>query len=294
MRRVPKAAALIFFACAGAFAQTSEYRHPEFLIETTELGMILSNPGVRVLDARLPQEYRQAHLPGAINLPAPATDDRVTSRQGYPMDPLRAQELFRAAGVNNASRVVVYDDEGSRFAAWLFYVLDLFGHRRVQILNGGIRKWYADGLPLTAEMPSVSPGDFTPEHTSKALVTSQWIEQHLKDPEVLLVDARTPAEYAGQGGPGIRLGHIPGAINIEWNRLITPGVISTFLAPPVLEKVFADAGVTRDKTVVMYCQVGLRASEVYFTLRLLGYEHVRLYAGSWEDWSYSPRLPLEK
>ena len=294
MRRVPRLVLFVLLTCAGSFAQTSQYRHPEYLIETTELRTILANPGVRVLDARLPQEYRQAHLPGAINLPAPATDDRLASGRGYPLDPLRAKGLFRAAGINNASRVIVYDDEGNRFATWLFYVLDVFGHHRVQVLNGGIRKWYAEGLPLTAEVSSASLGDFTPEHGTVTLVTSQWIEQHLEDPGVRLVDARTPAEYTGLGGPGIRLGHIPGAVNIEWTRLITPGAINTFLAPPALERVFSDAGVTPEKTVVAYCQVGIRASEVYFALRQLGYSHVRLYAGSWEDWSSNPNLPVEK
>jgi thiosulfate/3-mercaptopyruvate sulfurtransferase len=93
---------------------------------------------------------------------------------------------------------------------------------------------------------------------------------------------------------GERGGHIPGAVNIEWTRAITPGEIKTFLTPAQLEQIFSSSHVSSDRQVVSYCQSGIRAAEIYFALRLLGYERVRLYDGSWEDWSADSSLAVEK
>jgi thiosulfate/3-mercaptopyruvate sulfurtransferase len=278
----------------GASAQSPAYRNPQLLIEPQALAKILTSPEVRLLDVRPAQQYQQGHLPGAINVPAMATHDLDATRQGFPLPPDWAQRLFRHAGVSNSSRVILYDDEGNRLATWVFYVLEFFGQRHVQVLNGGLREWQCQGRPLSLETPSVAPGDFTPVPQSSLIATSHWIAEHLKNPKVRIVDARTAAEYRGERILGPRGGRIPGAVNVEWTRMIQPGELPTFVDAAALGKAFAEAGVTRDQEVVTYCQMGMRASEDYFALRLLGYPHVRLYAGSWEDWSAVPGLPVEK
>lgn len=277
-----------------AYAQAVQYRKPQLLIETPELAEILSKPEVRLLDARPGEEYRLGHLPGAVNVPAPATDDLEANRQGFPLPASRAQQLFRIAGINAGSRVVLYDDQGNRFAARVFYVLEFFGQSRVQVLNGGFKKWQSEGRPTTADLPSVAPGDFTPAQNASVIATAQWISAHLKDPGVKLLDTRSPAEFSGEKVVGARGGHIPGAVNIEWTRVISSGEIKTFLHAAELEKLFAQAQVARDHEVVTYCQAGVRAAAVYFALRLLGFERVRVYDGSWQDWSSATTLPVEK
>ncbi|MGD0923285.1 MAG: sulfurtransferase [Terriglobia bacterium] len=265
-------------------AQTSGYRNPQVLIGTSELASVLSNADVRILDARSPEEYRQGHLPGAVNLPAPTTDDLQANRQGLPMPSEGAQRLFRVAGVSATSRVVLYDDQGYRYAARVFYVLEFFGHPRVQVLDGGFRKWQSEGRATTTETPSVAPGDFTPNPNGALIATSQWVVAHLK--ELKLVDARSPAEYVG--------GHIPGAVNIDWTRTLEPGDSKILRPAEQLEALFAAAQVSREQEVVTYCQMGIRAAEVYFVLRLMGYPRVRVYDGSWADWSANSNLPVER
>jgi thiosulfate/3-mercaptopyruvate sulfurtransferase len=294
MRRMSWVWIVLALWSVEASAQAPQYRNPQLLIETPELAAILSKPEVRLLDVRPGGEYRRGHLPGAVNIPAPLTDDLEANRQGFPLPASQAQQIFRIAGISAGSRVVLYDDQGNLFAARVFYVLEFFGQPHVQVLNGGFRKWQSEGRPTTTDLPSVEPGDFTPAPHPSVIATAQWISTHLKDPGVKLLDARSPAEFSGERVVGPRAGHIPGAVNIEWTRVISSGEISTFLSAADLEKLFAQAQVTRDHEVVTYCQAGVRAAAVYFALRLLGFPHVRVYDGSWQDWSSTPTLPVEK
>jgi len=286
--------AVLLLSSGGAQGQVSSYHRPDLLIETQELGKLLSNSQLRLVDARPLEEYRLGHLPGAVSLPAPATDDPDANRRGFPLPPERAEQLFRGVGIGSDSRVVIYDDQGNRFAARVFYVLEFFGHSHVQVLNGGFKKWQSEGLLLTTDSPGIAPGDFKPLANSAIIATSEWVNAHLKDPKVRLLDARSVAEFKGERIQGPRGGHIPGAINLEWTQVIDSGEIKTFLDAPALEKLFSDAQISPGQEVVTYCQSGMRAADLYFALRLLGYERIRMYDGSWQEWSVLADLPVEK
>lgn len=285
-----------FLALGGgaALAGAPDYPNAGLLVETADLANLLTQPGVRVLDARPPEEYRQGHIPGAVNLPAPATDRLDSNRQGFPIPADRAQELFRAAGVNAGSRVIVYDNQGNRFSTRVFYVLEFFGHQHVQVLNGGFPKWQREGRPTTTEERNIAAGDFVPAPNAEVMATSEWVAKHMTDSKVKVVDARSAEEFSGERVQGPRGGHIPGAVNIEWTRMLEPSGDKTFLSSSDLAKLFAAGQVKREQEVVAYCQMGARAAVVYFALRVMGYPRVRLYDGSWADWSPNTGLPVEK
>jgi len=285
--------AILLLSAGGLQGQVSPYRHPELLIETQKLARLLSSPQLRLLDARPREEYRAGHLPGAVNLPALATDDGEANRRGFPLPPEWAERLFRGAGISSNSQVVIYDDQGNRFAARVFYVLEFFGHSHAQVLNGGFKKWQSEGLPLNTDSPGAAPGDFKPRANPALIATSEWVKAHLNDPQVKLLDGRSQSEFRGERIQGPRGGHIPGAINLEWTQVLNAGEIKTFLDAPSLEKLFSAAHISPSQEVVTYCQVGLRAANLYFALRLLGYERVRMYDGSWQEWSALADLPVE-
>lgn len=279
-----------------AVTLNADERHlrSSILIETAQLAARLSTANLRIIDARPANDYRQGHIPGAVNLPASSTDSTEANAHGFPIPPDDAERLFPAAGVNRSSQVVVYDSHGHRFAARIFYVLEFFGHSHVAVLNGGFPKWQNEGRPTSINVPVVAPGDFKPDAKSNVMATADWVKEHLDNPSMRLVDARSPEEYAGSPAQGARSGHIPGAVNLEWTRLLNSGEAPTLSEIPELQRLFAGAGVGPEREVVAYCQSGARASLLYFALRVLGYPRVRMYDGSWAEWSAVADMPIEK
>lgn len=298
---LPLALLALLAACGGAKATPIAPPQPsvtppttQLLVTTEWLEQHRADGDLRIVDVRLESTYNEGHIPGAVNLPLPLLNDPDNPIFSMLVPPARMAELIRPLGIGAGDRVVLYDDSRLLPAARVFWALEYYGQERLSVLDGGYPKWVAEGRPVSQERPQAEASTFTPLPQPQRLATKDYILANLKNPDVVLLDVRTEAEYQGRAGRSARGGHIPGAINIDWANAMTADAVPVLRPAQELRAMYEAARVTPAKEVVIYCQTGQRAAHTYFVLRLLGYPRLRLYDGSWEEWGNDPTLPLEK
>jgi len=283
---------------------------PEGPVVSTEwLAEHLLDAGLRVVDIRgkvlppgsspryLPKrsDYEAAHIPGAVFVDW--TRDIVD-----PDDPVPAQvalpQAFAAKmgelGVDDGSSVVVYDDYNHAFAGRLAWALRYYGHDDVRVLDGGWARWLAQGRPTSQEVPKPGRATFTPRPQTALRRTSDEVARSLDDPAVLLIDARPAEQYLGAASAASRSGHIPGARNVPYARLVDAST-GQFLPHDELARVFSRAGVDvarLPREVIVYCNGGVTCSVPLNALRMLGREDVAVFDGSWNEWGNDTRRPI--
>ncbi|MCL6641759.1 MAG: sulfurtransferase [Candidatus Bipolaricaulota bacterium] len=262
---------------------------PSVLIDAKTLAR--AQDDVLVLDARSPLRYEEGHLPNAVNLFIGALMQSRADGAQVLGPPAQLERVFGAAGIAPSRPVVVYGEQGSCDAAYLFWALDYAGHPSVRLLDGGIEAWVHAGQKLTRSVPVVAERDFSlkPDHTKRA--TGEWVLSHLRDERVVLLDARSVEEFSGQDRRARRGGHIPGARHCEWTRVLCSDL--TFKSPKDLCALFEALGVHRDHILVNYCQNGVRSALVYVAQRVAGFPKVCNYDGSWAEWGNNEKYPVE-
>lgn len=295
------------------------YPNANILVETDWLVLHLQDTDLRIVDMQESKEaFLQEHITGAVYVDL---DGIVSAIKGvskkinlWPgtkepekiaeycaswgpdtgdLDVELLEEQVRKAGIGKDTMVVVYDDAGGLYSAQLFWALEMLGHSKIALLNGGITKWKRENLPLSRDVSRVEPGSFKAHIKPEDATDAVWILKELQNPQVTLLDVRSRSEYLGTARMSKRAGHIPGAIHLEWNNTIDT-LTDTFKTQEELKSLLEGAGVTKDKTVVPYCQAGIRSAHTYFVLRLLGYDQVRLYYPSWSEWGNKDTLPVER
>jgi thiosulfate/3-mercaptopyruvate sulfurtransferase len=270
------------------------YANPQLLIETGELAKRLGEQGMRLVDVRTHEEYAGGHIPGAVHVSWQALDDLKANQQGLPIPQDRAEELFGGLGITTGTMVVAYDGPKTPFAAArLFFVLEFFGHEKVKILNGGFKKWVHEGRPVSSEVPRPVKAAFVARPRRELLATADQVRGKLGDPSVCLLDARTSGEYAGDDVRAERGGRIPGAVNVDYLSTLQRED-HTLKSAEELRSLFEAAGVTPSRETITYCHTGARGAHDYFVLRLLGYQKLMNYDGSWVEWGNSRTLPVQE
>jgi thiosulfate/3-mercaptopyruvate sulfurtransferase len=263
--------ALVLVTVMVLAARTAAAQTPvPLLVEPDWLSQHLTDRSVVVLHAG--RDYGTRHIPGAREL---AQGDLTLER-------------LAALGVSDDSHVVLYA-AGAEIPAMAMFALDELGvGDRTSLLNGGLQAWTAAGKPLTAEATRVTPGKLTPRARKNLIVDAEFVRTIAQRPNHRLVDARAPVFYQGIEGMHGKAGHITGAVNIPHGDVAT-GVLDR----ERLTRMFRDAGIRPGDTVVAYCHVGQYARWVLFAARVVGHP-VRLYAGSFHDWTSNDRGPLVK
>jgi thiosulfate/3-mercaptopyruvate sulfurtransferase len=258
------------------------YPNPQFLVDLDWLRARLDDPRLRLVDARPAREWAAGHIPGAANVDVYAIRTEDTGPEGVAAWEAAQVAAFRAAGIDDDSIVVAYDEHSLTNAARAVWALDF--------LDGGLGAWLAAGGPLTAGASDVPVGTFTPRPDRAKLATRHDIMARLDDSDTVIVDTRRITEYFGQERRTLRSGTIPGATYLEW----THGIDETgaIRDADTVRATFAAHGITPDKEIVPFCGGGYRSAHTYLLLRELGYPRVRNYLGSWGEWGNREDTPI--
>lgn len=269
------------------------------LVTTEWLEANLNNPQVRVVEVSVnPGLYERGHIDGAVNFSWHT--DLVDTVQRDIIAQNNFQELLQNAGINQDTTTVLYGDSNNWFAAWGAWVFDIYGIDNVKLLDGGRVKWEAEGRPLSANAPSYDKGNVQAKAADESLRArlSDVLEVVNGDTKASLVDIRSADEYNGKifapaGVPelAVRAGHIPGAVNVTWSKLVAED--GTFKPVDELKAIYEEVGVDGSQPVITYCRIGERSSHSWFALKkLLGYD-VKNYDGSWTEYGNSVGVPIE-
>lgn len=278
------------------------YAHPEVLVSTGWLAEHLDDPDIRILesdeDVLL---YETGHIPGAqkVDWHADLNDAVVrdyVSREQF-------QELLRNKGIGESTTVVFYGDKNNWWAAYAFWVFQLFAFTKAKLLDGGRVKWESEGRAMTTDVPRFPRTTYTAPARRDEVIRAFMadVRTHV-DARRPLVDVRSTDEYTGkklhmpdypQEG-ALRGGHIPGAKSVPWSRAANPD--GTFKSAEELRAIYEqEQKLSKADDVIAYCRIGERSSHTWFVLKyLLGYDRVRNYDGSWTEWGNSVRAPIER
>jgi thiosulfate/3-mercaptopyruvate sulfurtransferase len=280
------------------------YTRPDALVGTDWLAAQLGDPRIRVVDASftLPgiaptarENYHRGHISGAVFFDIDDIAQPGTSLPHMIPSPDLFARKMAALGIGDDDRVIVYDGVGLSSAGRAWWMLRLFGHDNVALLDGGLPKWKAEGRPVDVEVPSPPSRRFTPRFDPALVRNKRALLDNLTTQQEQVVDARAAARFDGTGEeswPGRRRGHIPGSRNLPYEQVTDPRTRQMRSAEE-LARLFRDAGVQLDRPIVMSCGSGVTACALAFALHLIGHPGAAVYDGSWSEWGLPGDTPVE-
>jgi thiosulfate/3-mercaptopyruvate sulfurtransferase len=278
----------------------AEYAHPEALVSTQWVADHANDPNVRVAEVDVDtRAYHEGHVPGAI---AWAWNTQLcdTVRRDI-LSQEQFEALMAASGVTPGTTLVIYGDNNNWFAAWAVWQAKIYGHADVRLMNGGRKKWLAEGRDLATDAPAVAPTAYRAHAADLSLrAFLPQVQEASAHRSSTLVDVRSPQEFSGEilAPPGLpetcqRGGHIPGARSIPWGKACNED--GTFQSAGELRALYGGEGVDGSKPVIAYCRIGERSSHTWFVLKyLLGLGNVTNYDGSWTEWGNLVGANVEK
>jgi thiosulfate/3-mercaptopyruvate sulfurtransferase len=263
----------------------------------------IDDPEIQIIDARMAspgqedrnvaQEYLNGHIPGAVFFDIEALSDHTSPLPHMLPRPETFAVAMRELGVNQDKHLIIYD-EGNLFSApRAWWMLRTFGVEKVSILGGGLAGWQRDDLLLEEGAVELPEGEFNATFNPEAVVkvTDVLLASHENTAQI--IDARPAARFnaeVDEPRPGLRRGHIPGALNVPWTELVREGELKT---TDELDAIFFGRGVSYDKPIIVSCGSGVTAAVVLLALATLDVPNVKLYDGAWSEWGARADLPVE-
>lgn len=275
----------------------SQYAHPEVLVDTQWLAEHLNDANLRIIEVDISPELRKdAHIPGAVfwNI----FTDLLLPDLRINLDPTAIEKLLSRSGITPETTVVAYGSDPSA-GAWIFWLLKMFGHDNIRVLNGGYQKWLAEGRPVST-LSNFEPTNYLiNDFNFSPRILLEEVQSSFGQTSRVLLDVRTFQEYSGEWfynqppETNQRTGHIPNAVHIEHFKTLHED--GTFKSVDELQVLYSSQGIMADKEIIPYCTIGARSGYIWFVLKyLLGYPNVRNYDGSWSEWSQIPNALMEK
>ncbi|HYA64508.1 MAG TPA: sulfurtransferase [Candidatus Sulfotelmatobacter sp.] len=275
------------------------YKHPEVLVSAEWTAKNLDTSGLRLVEVDVDTtSYDKGHIPGAVGW-----NWQTQLQDGIRRDLIEKkalEELLGKSGISNETAILLYGDNNNWFAAYAFWQLKYYGHENVRLIDGGRKKWIAEGRALTTEAPHVKETRYQAKRADESIRARKEDVLKIVEKQVngQLVDVRSVDEFTGKilAPPGLaetalRAGHIPSAQNIPWSQAANED--GTFKSYEELQKLYASKGIAGEKPVIAYCRIGERSSHTWFVLKyLLGYENVQNYDGSWTEWGNLVGAPI--
>jgi|ERR1700674_464098 len=284
----------LFFMGAHARQNAASASREPMLVTVGWLSEHLSDPSLVLLQIGDKSVYDKGHVPGAQYLNY--ADISTPRGQGLTLELPPVEQLvslFQNLGISNSSHVILYfGSDWVTPTTRIYWTLDYLGlGDRVSILDGGLPAWRAAGKTVSTETKQPAKGSITPSPRKEIVADAAWVSGHLNQPGVAIIDARTKEFYTGSQSDGSpRSGHIPGAANLSYLNVVDEKS-NQFKSPDALSALFRAAGLKPGNLMVSYCHIGQRATVLYFTAKMLGYD-AKMYDGSWEDWSNRKDLPI--
>lgn len=274
----------------------------KILYSNAEVQDLIARDAVVLIDIRDREQYLSGHLPGAVNIPEFFYYLAETTDAGLAALHRTFEDLLSCSGVDPDKPAIVYE---YALETWCgascrgYWLLDYLGHPRAGVLEKGMVSWLMEGRPVEAGAVTREPTVFQVRPRSVVVVTRDEMLRVLHDASVTLIDNRHEGEWLGQLAspyePDFELpkGRIPGSIWIEWYNFLKQSLeYSTFKSPEEIRDLCAAHGLTPDSDIILYCFKGARSANSCVALRLAGFKKVRIYLGSWNEWSRDPSLPV--
>lgn len=259
------------------------------LISVSDLAKISKNNDVVIISAGADDSYK-VHIAGAVNIPhSSLCNDEPIRNVIKPAAEMA--KILGEKGVSTDKTIVVYDEGSGKYSGRMYWMLKYLGATNVKVLDGNMTAWKAGRKPITGTPTKVTPATFTIKTDASQLAKMEDVKSACGNSSAVIIDARTPEEYAGTADTELRKGHIPGAININYETLKDSK--DKMKTKEELKALFESKGVTPDKTAIAYCETSVRAGIIYLALRDLGYSKVKVYDGAYLEWQATSSNKIE-